>query len=162
MKTNYTAEQLLERRLSGILPEISIGKDLYLIDWNLRELRMKEMPEKRIDIRHLPLTTDGKSYQFFYNTANSEQVRLSDHLKKLPKNVVLVEIPNETVLDPIATAREFRKADTALLARFPIMANLEAKLTPLEQTAIGALIQQNNRQRPGLIRKWIFKKRKGL
>lgn len=156
MKMNYSAEELLERRLAGILPEIAIAGDIFIVDWRLKELRLKDHPEKRIDMKIMPLDVGAEHYQFFYDTKLKQLVRLKD-IKGLPKRILLVKIPNEKKLDPVGVAREFGLADTALLGTYPLSNELKATTIPLTESFVAQLIRESTKPP-----RWNFKKGKGL
>ena len=60
----YTAEDLLKRRLAGVLPKVMIVDTWYLVDAQHHELRAATDATKRIDLDSLPLTEDCNNYRF--------------------------------------------------------------------------------------------------
>jgi len=149
MKKTFINQDLVDLRLQGQLPKIKISDRSFIIDWRLKELRAVDNPGHSISMKHLPLTPDGESYYFFLHEPSLRLVSIGENITRLPKDVVLVEIPNELKLDPIGVAREFGLQDTEMLATFPIQRDLTAKVTPLQDTALADLALKN-KEKTGL------------
>lgn len=139
----YTEEELLERRIAGILPRIDINGDAFIIDLRLMELRAERDPFIRIDLAHLPMDDAGDNYLCFYNTKEHIEDPPNPEMTELPKDVVLLTIPNESRLDPVGLARQYGLPDDGLLEKFPIQPDLKAIVTALDQTELTWLVDRN-------------------
>ena len=140
------AAELLKIRLSGKLPHIDLAGTDFTIDWRLRQLRETEQPWKHISFENLDIGEEG--YLCFYNTQSHEIFIPEEDITEMPENVVVLEIPNELKLDPVALARDLGIDETELLAEHPIQMNLTAKVFPLSESGLPEFIE-NNRKRLG-------------
>lgn len=136
-------EELLAARLAGLLPRIDICGHPFIIDWRLRELRPENDFSTRIDLRNVPMSEDGEHYLFFYHVPTKSVVHIDENITSKPKDTVLVELPYELVLDPVAVARQYGLKDTSMLDDYPILENLKAKIIPVEETRLPELIKAN-------------------
>ncbi|MCQ6958775.1 hypothetical protein [Mucilaginibacter aquariorum] len=139
------AEELLKIRQSGKLPHIDLAGTDFTVDWRLRQMRETELPWKNISFDDFEMDDYGDSYLCFFNTQTHELYMPPDDLMELPENVVVLEIPNELKLDPVAVAREYGSDLPELLREYPITENLEAKVIPLTETGLPAIIENNIR-----------------
>lgn len=135
--------ELVERRHLGLLPVITIGDQRYTVDLRLKELRHLTDPRRSISLSRLDLSAEGDQYLFFYDLGKRTLVELDPKLTEFPEQVVLVKIPNEVGLDPVATAAAYGIDERQLLRRFPISAELQAQLVPLAETGVPAMISRN-------------------
>jgi hypothetical protein len=135
--------ELVDRRHLGLLPVIGIGEQTYIVDLRLKELRHLTDPHRSISLTHLDLSAEGDQYLFFYDLGKHAQIELDPKLTEFPEQVVLVKIPNEVGLDPVATAAAYGIDERQLLRRFPLSAKLEAQLVPLAETNVPAMISRN-------------------
>lgn len=152
-------DQALQKRLNGILPIITIVDDEYIVDWRLKELRMKDHPENIISLQNMDTDAEGRNYLCFYNTKKKSVIRIGDDITELPKNVVMLKIPYELKLDPVGVAREYGLGDTELLNKYPIQESLQAEQVSLKDTMLPKIIEAN-RKRQNLLQKPETKKRK--
>jgi hypothetical protein len=135
-------EQLALRR-AGILPVIQVAGDPFIVDLRLHELRAKDEPWNRIDLRTLTVSEDGDRYGFLYHQPSKQALEFDPDMLSLPKDAVFVEIPNEFGLDPFKIARDYGIADEVFLLRYPMVKNLEAVVRPLSETPLPDLVRQN-------------------
>jgi hypothetical protein len=135
--------ELVAWRLAGKLPHIDINGTDFTIDLRLRELRDRESPWNSIDLTDLEPQLDGDGPSFFYDTKKHSLYELDGNLTELPENVVLVELPNEYILDPVAAARSVGYSDDRFLGEYPIQQYLIAVVTRLEETFLPKMIQEN-------------------
>ncbi|SEO10580.1 hypothetical protein SAMN05192574_105323 [Mucilaginibacter gossypiicola] len=131
------------KRLAGILPHIDIGGTDFTIDWRLRELRETDKPWNKLNINYMELSPKDDGYLSFYHVFNHELYQLESDLVELPAHVMLLEIPNEMMLDPVAVSRENGLGELALLREFPIREVIRGKLISLRQTALPQIVAQN-------------------
>jgi hypothetical protein len=145
----FLGDESLAMRLSGKLPHIDLAGTDFTIDWRLKELRETELPWKHIGLQDLEMSDSGEEYLCFYNTETHELFEPDENLLDLPENVVVLEIPCEAKLDPVAVAREYGIGETDLLNDHPFQMNLKAKVTPLSETGLPEYIQNNKRLAAG-------------
>jgi len=133
----------VNRRLAGELPIINLAGTEFTIDWRLRELRENAAPWNKISFENPAMAESGTRYVCLYNTQKHTLYQISNNIKSLPKNVVMLEIPYELKLDPVAVARE-RNIDVAeFVKNHPIQTELTAIVKPLSETWVAELIQEN-------------------
>lgn len=136
-------DEPLNRRIMGTLPQIDLGGRHFYIDWRMREMRAVDDFTRSLHFTRLQVSPDGRNYLFFYNTVKHEVEFLGSGIKELPKNVVLAEIPEERVLDPVAVSRELGLGNAGLYPKHPMSENLKAKFTPLHETRLPEIIASN-------------------
>lgn len=129
----FLGDEKLARRLCGELPHIDLLGTDFTVDVRLGELRETAEPWKRIGLRDLDVSPDGESMRFLYDTVTHERVDVNG---VLPEQVVLLEIPHEVMLDPVAVAREYELGDTGLLLQHPLQRDLAAVERPLSEAGI--------------------------
>jgi hypothetical protein len=139
--------ELVAWRLAGKLPHIDINGTDFTIDLRLRELRETESPWNSIDIRDLENGLDSEDYLFFYDTRKRNIYTLDDHITELPENIVLIELPNEMILDPVAAARGVGYSEDKFLEEYPIQQHLKAGVRQLTETFLPEMIAENLRKR---------------
>lgn len=137
------AMELLNRRLNGELPHINIAGTDFTIDWRLRQLRETAAPYNKIEFKDMEVTTSGKAYLFFYNAKKHRLYEPPKNIKDLPNNVVLLEIPHEIKLDPVAVAREHGIDYHALLKENPIQSELKAIVNPISKSGLSKWIAES-------------------
>ncbi len=137
------AAELLKIRLSGKLPHIDLAGTDFTIDWRLRQMRETEVPWKHISFDDLEMDESGEAYLCFYHTETHEIFIPEENITELPENVVVLEIPYELKLDPIAVARDYGIGETDLLAEHPIQLTLAAKVIPLSESGLPEFIENN-------------------
>jgi hypothetical protein len=146
----YTEDEYQEskatlRRLAGVLPKIDISGTVFTIDWKRRELRETDNPANKLDIRSMVLNGFKDGYESFYNTTTRQSYVVPDDIMELPQHVMLLEIPIETKLDPVAVAVELGLDELGLANGNPVRTNLKGYLYPLEQTLLPQVIAENLR-----------------
>jgi hypothetical protein len=139
----FLADEDTALRLSGKLPHIDLAGTDYTIDWRLRELRETEQPWNNISLKDLEMSDSGEEYLCFFNTETHELFEPDGNLLAMPVNVVVLEIPYEIKLDPVAVAREYGIGETDLLIDHPFQMQSSAKVTPLSETGLSKFIENN-------------------
>lgn len=139
------AAELLKIRLAGKLPHIDLAGTDFTVDWRLKEMRETELPWKNISFDDLEMDDHGDNYLCFFDTEIHELYMPPGNLLKLPDNVVVLEIPNEVKLDPVAVARQYGSDLNELLKEHPIQETLKAKLWPLSESGLPEIIENNIR-----------------
>lgn len=139
-------QEALARREAGILPQIDIAGENFTVDLRLRELRNTKYFFPVISMKSFELTDDGLHYTAFYEPMMKQVVNIDPKLLEFPEGIIAIRIPNETGLDPVATAQKLGLEPRELLRRYPIRTELKAELIPLAETHIPALIRRNKEQ----------------
>jgi len=127
----------------GNLPVIRIVDRDYYIDLRMGVLRAVDQFWKSIDLNRTEEAPDS-SLLFAYNYRRHEQIEIEDHITAYPKGTVLVALPHESKLDPVAAGRRDWGDELALLDQYPIQQKMEARIFPLEKIKpIVELIEEN-------------------
>ncbi|MEB2782183.1 hypothetical protein U3A58_17455 [Algoriphagus sp. C2-6-M1] len=137
---------LLKQRKIGILPEIDIAGHSYTVDLRLNELRNVEFPTKKLSLDEMVTATDGQHYLFFYDRESRSILHASSEMVNLPKNAVLVEIPDEMGLDPVGMARKYGLGDEYFLKMHPYGKGLKSKVTPMDKSGLPEFVVNNLKQ----------------
>lgn len=130
-------------RLSGVFPHIDIDGHDFIVDWKLREMREAANPSNRIDIRQMESTRFNDGYMGFYHLGRKELVTIPDDITELPEQVMLLIIPDELKLDPLAAAIDRGLDELALLNGNPVRKSHKAYFWDLESTELPQIIEQN-------------------
>jgi hypothetical protein len=146
----YTDDALLQRRLAGELPRIDIAGHPFIIDWRLKELRPVDDLSSRLDLKRMAMDADGLNYLCFYHIPTRSELHIDEAITEMPKDTVMLTIPYELKLDPVGVAREYGLDDTYLLHSYPILPDLKAKVTPLEETALPDMILRNKKKQKNI------------
>jgi hypothetical protein len=141
----YLGDKNVALRLSGVLPHIELAGTDFTVDWRLRQMRDTEQPWNNFSFDDFEMDDDGDKYLFFFNTQTHELYMPPEDIIELPEHVVVLEIPNELGLDPVAVAREYGSDLYELLIEHPIAEKLAAKVSPLSETGLPAIIENNIR-----------------
>ncbi|UOE50929.1 hypothetical protein MTO98_07540 [Mucilaginibacter sp. SMC90] len=136
-------DDLTLRRLSGVLPHIDIAGTDFIVDWKNRELRESANPGNKLDINAMDLSPSEDGYLSYYHLPDHKRYVPEETLTELPQNVMLLEIPHELVLDPIAVIQEQGLVTLTLLKTYPVQDVLKAKLIPLNETLLPQVISEN-------------------
>jgi hypothetical protein len=89
------------------------------------------------------MSESGTRYVCLYNTQKHTLYQVSNNIKSLPKNVVMLEIPYELKLDPVAVARERNIEIAEFVKNHPIQTELTAVVKLLAETWVAELIKEN-------------------
>jgi hypothetical protein len=156
-KYGYTAKELTGKtdfevmvnqeaynlRNLGVLPKIGIADDLFIADLRLHQLRHAQQPEIVLRLKDFDLSSDGLAYFAFYHPATRQLRELDPKLTEFPDGVVKIQLPGEVELDPVFFARQYQINERDLLRRYPIQKETKAKVIPLSETGVPAMIQRN-------------------
>lgn len=136
-------QEALTRRRQGILPQIDLAGEKFVVDLKLQELRDAQYFFPVISLKNFELTGDGWYYEAYYHPVMKQVVELDPKLLEFPEGVVKLRIPNELGLDPVATAKMYGMNERQVLRRYPIQKSLQAEVIPLSETHLPRLIRQN-------------------
>ena len=127
------------------MPHININGTDFTIDLQLGELRETKAPGNSIQLHQMQAGRAGEAYLFVDHTQKHTVYDPPANIKSLPKNVVVVEIPVEAKLDPVATAEMLGVDIKEFVKSNQLQNELTAVVKPLSQTRLPELIQQNLR-----------------
>ncbi|MBT2561299.1 hypothetical protein J7E50_10700 [Pedobacter sp. ISL-68] len=137
------SEALFQERIQGRLPLVKIGADDYTVDWRLKEIRLFKEPWKNISLRDLDMNRTGDKYLFFYHPPSKSKVDLTEDITQMPLDVILVALPFELHIDPVAVAREHDLDERTFVNFYPVQQKVEVPLYPLSVTGIPKRIEEN-------------------
>lgn len=151
---------LFEQRLKSVMPRISIHKHNYEVEWAKRRLRCIDDDLRSINLSRADMSPHGRKYVCFYNLVRGVPVHIEETITQIPKDVVMVLIPNELYLDSVAVARQYSEDDRFLIDKYPIQPKMEARLISLDLTRIPKQILEN-RERKSTAKR-LMKRGRGL
>jgi len=158
-------DEAIDRRLKGELPTITLMEKPYIIDVRMRELRPVAQPAARIGINELELSADGEKLRLFFDTKQGQQISKESVLTPFWEGIVLLEMPNEILLDPVGAARLYKLEDTEFLSRFPMKMSHQALATPLTKFAHQQMVdlqkKKNLSPQAPKLKSYIQPRRKG-
>lgn len=134
----------LQQRMTGKLPEIDIAGTMFFVEVHWGQLRSDFRLLSTIKLDQCDLSPDGEHYRFSFNTETKQMVMVDPDINEWPKNVVLVEIPNEVKLDPYSLARKHGIDPVEFVKSHPFEKELKAKIVPIEETGYFKMIKENN------------------
>lgn len=141
--------ELLNERMQGKLPTINIAGHIFYVDVRMNSLRP-----------HNDFTTFGIHFARFDDHKKSDEVAWIPYdpkkheakdvdfseIKEIPKDWVMVEIPNPWRLDPYGYAVKHGYPIAPFLKEFPIQESLKARIVPWKESGILEVIRKNNIQ----------------
>lgn len=135
----------LIRRLSEFLPEIELMPDhIFLVDWQNRQIWIKEdFHNGVLHFNNMVKTRDETAYLCAYHIPSKTEYQLEANANTIPKDVVILEIPYELKLDPVAVGREYNVNLNTLLTVFPVQKELKAKVVHLSETELSRFFELN-------------------
>jgi len=136
----------LQERINGKLPEIDIAGTMFYVDLRMRELRADYTLNSHIHLDALSSDLMASGYRFAFNTVTKKLVEIDAGITEWPANVVIIEIPDELTLDPVAVARHAGLDPVEFIKQHPIEPELKARIVPLETTAFPKLIEENKKK----------------
>lgn len=139
----YLVDELLGKRLGGVLPHIEIAGTDLTIDVRLKELRETALPWNAL--RFTDMFDTGENYLFYYRLDSHTCYHPNPQITALPAKVAMIELPNELLLDPVAVAREYSADLPLFLQQNPIQSALKATVKPLSESALPRIIDQNKK-----------------
>ena len=99
---------------------------------------------KELTLQKLMLPPADK-FAFFYDYTKKEMVEIPHTITSEPENVVVVELPHELWLDPIASARKYVDNELVLSTSTPFSTNCKPGSVPIRNLCPGTH-QQNNQK----------------
>jgi hypothetical protein len=130
--------EAVSHRLEGLLPIVDILDHPFIVDVKGGEL----LPKGNYSAEGLDLINGGwhdphtNQHCFYYDTKHMKEARISPDITTLPKDVVLIKIPEMEALDPIGMAKK-NKVDTSIyLKKYPQQMYHKAQVSALEQTVL--------------------------
>lgn len=149
-KTDFSLmvdQQALGRRLMGQLPTVDISGHTFFVDIRMDMLRPKDdFLSKGIVLSQIDhfYDDDRKVYTIPYNPKTHEFQDLDyDNITSIPKDLIVVSFPHESVLDPIGYNRKAGWDETFGLKETNVKSHFEAKVVDWKETGIEATILEN-------------------
>jgi len=139
-------QRALLLRHQGILPQIDLAGELFIVDLRLNELRHAQNFHPVISLKSFDFNQSGQYFEGYYHTALKQVVSVDPGLTELPPNLVKLRLPNALGLDPVGVASATGLDERRLLRRFPVVARLKAQVIPISETGLPALVQRNRQQ----------------
>ena len=150
-KTDYDVmvdQDLLNQRINGKLPEISIGGSDFIYDIKLNTLRPKDKIGGILIIGpDVYLSEDEMHYTFLYDPVKREIVHYDQNMVEFPAGVFMAKIPNQLRLDPYGMIEKLGLQVKDTLVKFPIQESMTAQLTPLSELNFFKSLVLKNRER---------------
>ncbi|WP_199119254.1 hypothetical protein [Pedobacter sp. ASV28] len=143
-------QELYAKRMAGHLPTIEILDHTFYTDLTLGTLRPKDdfttMGIKFSEMQTVPFLMP-EHYWFYYNP-KTHAAETIDHqsITELPKDIVVVEVPVESKLDPVRIAQIYELDVNEFLMKNPIVANMKARVVPWSETGLPNIIKENNQR----------------
>lgn len=127
----------------GRLPIMKIVDQEYYVDIRLGELRKTDNWSGTIKLFDCDRLDD--KFYFFYDFKKHEVAHIPDHISEMPRNVVLVELPDVIRMDPVAVGTIVLEDEKHFLEKHAVAMRprQEARIHPLEKTAIPDRIKAN-------------------
>lgn len=134
----------------GKLPVIDIAGKQFYVDLRLQELRLTDDFSTKIDLRNL-YNDHREQYEFYFRPAKNQIVEIDKNFKGPLNGIVLVRLPTDVKLDPVAVARTNNLDMKAFLSKHPIPKNLTAEIIPAHKTELKNRVKADNHK--GLLKK---------
>lgn len=126
-------ETLLQRRLQGILPQIDIAGQNYIIDLRKEALRSVDEPYVRLSFEDMHYDELLGTYDFLFTPSTKNIIVPHPELRAIPADTVAVLIPEAAVLDPVGLVRQTRIDLKKFLSENPIQKTLKANVLELDE-----------------------------
>lgn len=136
-------QQTLELRRKGVLPELEIMGERFIIDLKRQEFRHTQDFAPVIRLSQFRPSDDGRLLEAYYHPLLKTPVDIDPQLTAFPDHVVKISLPNEIALDPVGAAALYKFDERKALRIYPLKLNHEATVTALAETDIPRLIRQN-------------------
>ena len=135
----------LQRRLTGELPTVKIFKDQFDVRLKDDLLVLKQDPSKTIELGAMNRIGYPESKYFgFYHTQEKKIIKIDPStMTKLPKGVVLLEIPPPEKIDPIGYSLLHGLPVSSLVKHSGIELEHVGKTKELKNTSLPFYIEQN-------------------
>ncbi|WP_367866998.1 hypothetical protein [Pedobacter sp. WC2423] len=158
-RTDYDVmvdQDLLNQRINGKLPEISIAGSDFIYDIKLNALLPKDKIGGNLMIGpDVYLSEDEMHYTFLYNPVKREIVHYDRNMVEFSAGVFMAKIPNQLRLDPYGMIEKLGLHVKDTLVKFPIQKSMTAQLTPLSELYFFKALVLKNRERLIVSDKWI-------
>lgn len=138
--------QALGRRLMGQLPTVDIANHTFFVDIRMDMLRPKDdFLSKGIVLSQIDrfYDDDRKVYSIPYNVKTHEFQDRTTITLRPPKDLIVISIPHESVLDPIGYNRKGGWDETYGLKETNVRSHFEAKVVDWKETGIETTIQED-------------------
>ncbi|RKE47174.1 hypothetical protein [Sphingobacterium detergens] len=133
----------LKDRLSGALPEIELlPGHIFVVDWKHRYLLIKDDNEHGIlHFSNMLKTKDETAYLCAYHIPSHSEYKYEAGDSSIPKDVIILEIPYELKLDPVAVALEYKVDINKTVRVFPVQKELRANRVRLSKEQASGIFE---------------------
>ena len=137
----------LALREGGQLPVIEIAGHPFYVDIRMDMLRPKDdflATGIRFSAIDDYFIEEAKHYRVPYNPATHSFEELNlENIKAIPKGIIVIDVPLEQQLDPVAFARHYGFNREHILRNNPIQMNVKAREVSWDETPIKQIIARN-------------------
>lgn len=133
----------LERRRNGELPVVGLAGHDFEVDWKNRVLRDTTDNRNIINLYTVSGNAHGQQISFYLDTISARRVYLPAAPTVLPKDVVLITLPNEIQLDPLGVARGLGLDDFYFMRKYPLRMRHVPVVTQLKDTLLPEMVRRN-------------------
>ncbi|HRN55619.1 MAG TPA: hypothetical protein PLL71_04175 [Agriterribacter sp.] len=140
--------ELLAKRMNGMLPVVSVAGHDFFVDYRLGELRASDDFNTSIRLHELDYFIEDELYRGFYHVPSRCMLEVNPvTIKEIPEGLVMLEIPIDRKLDPVAFAREEKLDIKATVIKYPPEEKTVLRTIPAEQTNLSRLVRTNQKPR---------------
>jgi len=137
-------QDLLIKRLSGLLPVVEIAGHDFIVDYRLNELRPKDDFNASIRIDELSYDYTVDRYIAFYQSSTHSIAEIDyGSIKSIPKDLFQIEVPRMSVLDPVAAAKAQGGDMLTMIMNAPLQEKRKIESIPAEKTFLAQVVKQN-------------------
>jgi hypothetical protein len=127
-------EALAKRIANELEPVVRFPGHDYKFLYKERRFQSLTQPYTSLDIRDFTFNRSKKCFGCYLELNSQLIYGMNYDLKKLPKDVVKIEVPMEKIMDAVGFARMRGEPDTTYINEYPFVAIREAKVIPLAAT----------------------------
>lgn len=147
---NNEQQNLLNKRLVGLLPTIDIMGHTFYVDLRMGSLRPKDdFSTEGIKFKDIEnyAQEERDTYHIPYNpkTHSFQEIDWLN-LTAIPNDIVVIEVPFPEKLDPVSYARLHGYDINSFIKDYPIEENMKAGIIPWKDTQIEKFIAENKKK----------------
>ena len=136
-------QERLAERLNGKMPKVMIAGEPFIYDVNNHHLRLEANQKVRLNLNDWNSSKDGREYIGYYHLPSRKKYHIKSDIVELPKDVVMLKVPNEIKMDPVGVAMKSGLDLGKWLMGVGFPENVEAKIIPLNETGLPTMIEKN-------------------
>lgn len=125
---------LIEKRLAGSLPLVSLGNEKFNFDGEQGVFQHTEKEHIKIELSKMAPVAGSGEFACFVNAWDCSPIY--DHVASFGLHMLAhIEVPAPEILDPVGIARLRGFKETDLLYKYPLEETRQIKITPLSERA---------------------------